>query len=106
MSRKRGHPVGLKIKAVLEASKPDVLAEEVAAKIGIHTYSLYRWKKELRDAGLLSIVPTKKESSNLLHLREELRRLRKTNAQLELENAVLKKAKELGEAKRKKPSKS
>jgi len=29
-----------------------VLAEEVANEIGIHTFSLYRWKKELRDAGL------------------------------------------------------
>tara|TARA_R110002072_G_scaffold302242_1_gene484423 strand:- start:1479 stop:1661 length:183 start_codon:yes stop_codon:yes gene_type:complete len=60
MSRKRKHPIDLKIKAVLEASKPDVLAAEVANRIGVHTFSLYRWKKELRDAGLLSTVPTKK----------------------------------------------
>ena len=106
MSRKRKHPIDLKIKAVLEASKPDVLAEEVANRIGVHTFSLYRWKKELRDAGLLSTVPKKKEENDLSNLQEELKRLRKANAQLEMENAILKKEQELGDAKRKKPSKS
>ena len=99
------HSIDLKIKAVLAASNPDVLAEDVANELGIHTYSLYRWKKELRDAGILSRMPSEKEKANLLSLREELRMLRKNNAKLEVENAILKKIKELGDAKRKKPSK-
>lgn len=99
------YSIDLKIKAVLEASRPDVLAEDVAIKLGIHTFSLYRWKKELRDAGLLSKMPTQKEKDDLLSLRSELKRLRKANATLEVENAILKKVKELGDAKTKKPSK-
>ncbi|MEM7467267.1 MAG: transposase [Pseudomonadota bacterium] len=105
MVSKRPHSVDLKIKAVLEASKPDVLAVDVADALGIHTYSLYRWKKELKDAGLLSTVPSGKEVQELANLQTELKRLRKVNAQLEMENAVLKKLQEMGDAKKKKPFK-
>lgn len=40
----KNHSVDLKIRAVLKASKPGILASEVAKEIGIHTFSLYRWK--------------------------------------------------------------
>ena len=41
-----------KIKAVKKANKPGVFASDVANEIGIPPFSLYRWKKELRDRGL------------------------------------------------------
>jgi transposase len=102
---RKNHSIDLKIKAVLKASKPGMTASEVADEIGIHTFSLYRWKKELRDAGLLTKMPKKRDLEADLELEAKLRRLEKENEQLLLENAVLKKLKEIGDAKRKKPSK-
>lgn len=102
---RKNHSIDLKIKAVLKASRPGITASEVAKEIGIHTFSLYRWKKELRDAGLLNKMPKEKDLETDLVLDEKLRRLQKENEYLRMENAVLKKLKEYGEAKRKKPSK-
>ena len=101
----KNHSIDLKIKAVLKASKPGITASEVAEEIGIHTFSLYRWKKELRDAGLLNKMPKEKDMTGDLGLEEKLRQLEKENQQLRLENAVLKKLKEYGDARKKKPSK-
>ena len=53
MKKRMNHGTEEKIWAVIEANQPGRLAEDVAKKVGIHTFSLYRWKKELRDAGLL-----------------------------------------------------
>jgi transposase-like protein len=102
---RRNYSVDIKIQAVLKASRPGVLAREVAEEIGIHTFSLYRWKKELRDAGLLDKMPDKSDFQTDLKLKNQLRQLEKENKQLKMENAVLKKLKEIGDAKRKKPSK-
>jgi transposase len=102
---RKNHSIDLKIKAVLKASKPGITASEVAEEIGIHTFSLYRWKKELRDAGLLSKMPKKKDLETDLGLEDKLRRLQKENEQLRMENAILKKLKEYGDAQRKKPLK-
>lgn len=102
---RRNHSIDIKIQAVLKASRPGVLAREVAEEIGIHTFSLYRWKKELRDAGLLDKMPDKSDFKSDLNLKNQLRQLEKENKQLKMENAVLKKLKEIGDAKRKKPSK-
>lgn len=101
----KNHSIDLKIRAVLKASKPGILASEVAKEIGIHTFSLYRWKKELRDAGLLDNMPKKEDLEGDLKMLAELKKLRKENQQLKMENAVLKKQKELGEARKKKPLK-
>jgi transposase-like protein len=102
---RRNHSIDIKIQAVLKASRPGVLAREVADEIGIHTFSLYRWKKELRDAGLLDKMPEKSDFQTDLKLKNQLRQLEKENKQLKMENAVLKKLKEIGDAKRKKPLK-
>jgi transposase len=102
---RKNHSIDLKIKAVLKASKPGITASDVAQEIGIHTFSLYRWKKELRDAGLLSKMPKNKDLEVDLELEERLRQLEKENQRLLMENAILKKLKEYGDAKRKKPSK-
>jgi len=102
---RKSHSIDIKIQAVLKASRPGILAREVAEEIGIHTFSLYRWKKELRDAGLLDKMPDKIDIQTDLKLRDQLKRLEKENQHLRMENAVLKKLKEMGEAKRKKPLK-
>ncbi|WP_369160489.1 transposase [Candidatus Thiodiazotropha sp. LNASS1] len=102
---RKNHSLDIKIQAVLKASRPGILASEVAEEIGIHTFSLYRWKKELRDAGLLNRMPKKIDFQADLKLKDQLKQLEKENKQLKMENAVLKKLKELGEAKKKKPSK-
>ncbi|MEJ2453755.1 MAG: transposase [Candidatus Thiodiazotropha sp.] len=93
------------MQAVLKASRPGVLAKDVADEVGIHSFSLYRWKKELRDAGLLDKMPEKSDFQTDLKLKNQLRQLEKENKQLKMENAVLKKLKEIGDAKRKKPLK-
>ncbi|MES9824460.1 MAG: transposase [Candidatus Thiodiazotropha endolucinida] len=103
---RRKHSIDIKIQAVLKASRPGILASQVAEEIGIHTFSLYRWKKELRDAGLLDKMPEKSDFQTDLKLKDQLRQLERENQQLKMENAVLKKLKEIGDAKRKKPSKS
>jgi transposase len=102
---RKNHSIDLKIKAVLKASKPGITASEVAEEIGIHTFSLYRWKKELRDAGLLNKMPKKKDLEANLGLEDKLRRLQRENDQLRMENAILKKLREHGDAQRKKPLK-
>jgi len=102
---KKFHPLKIKINAVLQANLPGVLAEDVAKELGIHTFSLYRWKKELRDAGLIGDMTDKTNIKNKLEQLDELKRLRKENEALKLENDILKKLKEYGEARKKKPSK-
>jgi len=103
--RKR-HTEQLKINAVIKANQPGVLAADVAHELGIHTFSLYRWKKELRDKGLLTKIPDDMADIKLkIDQEKELLALRKEVKQLRLENAVLKKQQEHGDARKKKPSK-
>ena len=102
---KKFHPLKDKINAVLQANLPGVLAGDVAKELGVHTFSLYRWKKELRDAGFIGDMTDKANIQKKLDQAEELKRLRKENADLKLENDILKKLKEVGEARKKKPSK-
>ena len=102
---KKFHPLKVKINAVLQANLPGVLAEDIAKELGIHTFSLYRWKKELRDAGFIGDMTDQSNIKNKLKQREELKLLRKEIEDLKIENAILKKQKEYGEARKKKPSK-
>ena len=102
---KKFHPLKVKINAVLQANLPGVLAEDIAKELGIHTFSLYRWKKELRDTGFIGDMTDKSNIKNKLKQREELKLLRKEIEDLKIENAILKKQKEHGEARQKKPSK-
>lgn len=99
---KKIHTLEEKIRAVKKASKPGVLTGDVAKEIGIHTFSLYRWKKELRDIGLKGKMNNKGEIKNNLDIQKELKRLEKENKQLKMENAVLKKLKGLDDAQKKK----
>lgn len=103
---KKTFTITQKLRAVRKAKKEGVLAEEVAKEYGIHTFSLYRWKKELRDMGFNESMTNKEDVKKKLSLQEELKQLRKENKQLQMENAVLKKLKELDDAQKKKSSKS
>ncbi len=94
-----------KVRAVKKASRPGVLASQVAEEIGIHTLSLYRWKKELRDLGFNNDMSNRAVVKKKLDTQDELRRLREENQQLKMENAVLKKLKEFDDALKKKTSK-
>ena len=38
-----------KVKAVLLANQPDILAKDIAENLGVHPLLLYRWRKEYRD---------------------------------------------------------
>ena len=82
---RKNHSIDLKIETVLKASRSGVTASKVADEMGVHIFSLYCWKKDLEID---------------LELEEKLRQLRKANEHLRLENAVLKKLKEYGEAKK------
>ena len=99
---RKNHSIDIKIQAVLKAAMLGVLASDVGEEIGIHTFSLYRWKKELRDIGLKGKMKNKNEVKNKLEIKKELKRLEKENKQLKMENAILKKLKELDDAQKKK----
>jgi transposase len=99
---KKIHTLEEKLRAIRKANKPGVLAKDVANEIGIHTFSLYRWKKELRDYGLNRKMNNKQNVKNKLEYLKALKRLEKENKQLKMENDVLKKLKELDDAQKKK----
>ncbi len=102
---KKQYSIDIKIQAVLKAERPGILAEHVAQELGIHPFSLSRWKKELREAGLLNKMPKKNTITTDLSLLAQVEQLKKENAHLKMENAVLKKLKEIGNARKKTPSK-
>ena len=102
---RKNHSVDIKIRAVLKACRPGVTASDVAEEIGIHTFSLYRWKKELRDAGLLNKMPKEKDLDTDLKLEQKYKQLQKENEHLRMENAVLKNSRNTAKPKTKKPSK-
>lgn len=82
----RKYPLELRersVRLVLESGRP---VREVARDLGIHHESLRVWVRRAEaDAGLRRDLLTSEE-------REELRRLRKENAELKRANAILKDA--------------
>ncbi|WP_241087478.1 transposase [Candidatus Vondammii sp. HM_W22] len=97
---RKNHAIDLKIKAVLKASLPSITAGEVAEEIGVHTFSLYRWKKELRDAGLLNKTLKEKDFDTDLEFEEKLSQLQKENERFRIESAVLKSSKDMAKPKK------
>jgi len=60
--------------------------KESAARLGVAEWSIRQWIKKFRQSGELSPAGTPQPEA------EELRRLRKENKRLQLENEILKKA--------------
>lgn len=97
-----------KTTAVALSNIPGVLVRHVAEVLEVHEVMLYRWRMEVRRG---EIVTKKKSKSAQLdpEMKAELKRLRKLereNAQLKLENEILKKFERYISQQRKKPSPS
>ncbi len=69
--------------AVSLLRKGDRSAQEIAAHVGVSSWTLRSWDKKMKDA------PEKSDEAPIT--KEELRRLRKENQDLKMENAILKK---------------
>lgn len=59
---------------------------EICSDMGVSTKNLYRWRKELLEQGVIKI------DKEVLEQGEELKKLRRENAELKLEREILKKA--------------
>ena len=83
--RKRQYTAEFRAEAVKAAMSEDRTIKEVAQSLGISYWTLREWKKEyLESQG--EKRPREKMSSD-----EEVRVLRKQNAELQMDNAILKK---------------
>jgi hypothetical protein len=88
---RRYHSLSIKTLSALKVCRPGILASNVVDGLCIHIYSLYRWKKELRDAELVDKMPNKIDIQIDLALKNKPRQLEKENELPKMENAVLKK---------------
>ena len=77
-----------KKEAVRLASDPNRRTKDVAAELGVHPFSISRWKKEFRDAknkGKIKKVSGEPKDARVKYLERKL-------AKTEEENEILKKA--------------
>ena len=87
MSVKR-YDKNYKIEVVRRAMSKDKTAPDLAKELGIHVNTIYKWMGEFKK----DEVNPFPGSGNLKPDDEELRRLRRENANLKEENEILKKA--------------
>lgn len=82
-----------KREAVLMACEPGTRLKDVAHELGVHPNMLSRWKKELRDTGVLSKVTARPQASKTLKAEDvKLRQLERQLQEAREENEILKKA--------------
>ena len=82
-----------KKEAVLMACREGVRLKDVAEQLDVHPNMLSRWKKEMRDNGVLSKAMAKPSVPKSLKGDDvKLRRLERQLAEAQEENAILKKA--------------
>ncbi len=74
------------VKAVVEGERT---LKEVSASLGISYWTLREWKKEYMDREAKE--EKGKEKRSKLSVEEELEQLRKENAELKMDNTILKK---------------
>jgi transposase len=102
------YPDEFKIKAVLLANQPDILAKDVADNLGIHPILLYRWRKEYRegkfkvDKRKKKVLIETKKVTEIMRIHE----LERENQKLKIENELLKKTIEFNSEKRRTSSSS
>ena len=85
---KRTYSKEFKIKACELVIKDNIAVAVVAEKFGINHIMLHRWISEYRELGNDAFVGKGHQNPTDL----ELRRLRKENERLKMENEILKKA--------------
>ena len=84
--------------AVRLSHLPDVTVHDVAESLSIHPFMLSRWRKQVRDGGIMAKnVKVNKEAAAEL---KALRKMKKAYERLKIEHALLKKAIEFTSAKR------
>lgn len=89
----RNYDHTFKKEAVLMACREGVRLKDVAAQLDVHPNMLSRWKKEMRDKGVLSKAMAKPVLPKSLKADDaRLRQLERQLADTEEENAILKKA--------------
>lgn len=93
MARKRtkAYPESFRREAVRLADLPDRTAADVAKELGIHVGQIYNWRTQFSklSKGQFKVIDGVDYSK---HESDELRRLKKENAQLRKERDFLKKA--------------
>ena len=90
---KRIYDHTFKREAVLMACEAGVQLKDVAAQLGVHPNMLSRWKKQMRDTGVLAKVTTRPAGSPELKAEDaKLRQLERQLAEAREENEILKKA--------------
>lgn len=85
---KRTYSKEFKVKACQLVTEEGIKAKVVAEKLGIHEVMLYRWISEYKTDGAEAFVGTGHQKPG----DAELRKLRKENEYLKMENEILKKA--------------
>ena len=85
---KRTYSKEFKIKACELVTKDNIAVAVVAEKFGIHHVMLHRWVSEYRELGEEAFVGKGHQNP----ADAELRKLRKENERLKMENEILKKA--------------
>lgn len=83
--RKRQYPADFRAEAVKAAMSEDRTIKEVAQSLGISYWTLREWKKEFLES------QGERKPREKMSPEEEIRALRKQNADLQMDNAILKK---------------
>lgn len=94
--------------AVLLSYQPDMLAAEVAEKLGIHPIMLYRWRLEVKQKKIKGKGKSAdfQSETDLLKANQRIKTLEKELKETQQERDFLKKVKRFSQALNKKSSRS
>lgn len=94
--------------AVLLSYQPDMLALEVAEKLGIHPIMLYRWRLEVKQKKIKGNAKSTdfQSETDLLKANQRIKTLEKELKETQQERDFLKKVKRFSQALNKKSSRS
>ena len=94
--------------AVLLSYQPDMLAVEVAEKLGIHPIMLYRWRLEVKQKKIKGKAKPKdfQSETDLLKANQRIKTLEKALTEARQERDFLKKVKRFSQALNAKSSRS
>lgn len=94
--------------AVALSHHPDILAMDVAQRLGIHPVMLYRWRMEMKNGDIPGDpkIDNLTAETDLIRANQEIRRLKKDLLETQRERDFLKKAKRFFQAPKGKSSRS